>query len=128
MATWAKGLERVAIQLEFVKSFAAVSPTVFTVKPAAGGSSVEWTMTGEQNFIAKAFPLAMGGMDKAVRIWDAEGGGRQYDFPDLPQPMYTAALDSEGKIAIAGGRDGVLRVWDVEKKALTQTLTLPAKP
>ncbi len=58
--------ERVAIKLEFVKPFAAISPTVFTVKPAAGGSTVEWTMTGEQNFIAKAFMLAMGGMDKAV--------------------------------------------------------------
>jgi WD40 repeat protein len=72
--------------------------------------------------------LITGGMDKAVRIWDAEGGGRQRDFPNLPQPMYAVALDSEGKIAIAGGRDGILRVWDVEKNALTQTLTLPAKP
>ena len=72
--------------------------------------------------------LITGGMDKAVRIWDAEGGGRQRDFAGLPQPMYAAALDSAGKIAIAGGRDGVLRVWDVEGNKLLQTLMLAAKP
>ncbi len=72
--------------------------------------------------------LITGGMDKSVRIWDAEGGGRQHDFAGLPQPMYAVALDSAGKIAIAGGRDGVLRVWDVEKDKLLQTLPLPAKP
>ena len=58
--------ERVDIKLEFIKPFAGLSLTEFTVQPAASGTLVTWTMTGENAFVSKAFMLAMGGMDKAV--------------------------------------------------------------
>ena len=58
--------ERVDIKLEFIKPFAGLSLTEFTIQPAAGGATVTWTMTGENDFVSKAFMLAMGGMDKAV--------------------------------------------------------------
>ena len=58
--------EKVIINLEFIKPFASTSLTEFTVTPAAGGSNVEWAMSGENGFMAKGFMLAMGGMDKAV--------------------------------------------------------------
>ncbi|MBI2685502.1 MAG: SRPBCC family protein [Acidobacteria bacterium] len=56
----------VKIKLEFLKPFASNSITDFTVMPAGAGSKVEWTMSGESNFISKAFCLFMGGMDKAI--------------------------------------------------------------
>ena len=58
--------ERVTINLEFLKPIESTSLTEFTVKPAAGGCTVEWSMNGENNFMAKGFMLAMGGMDKVV--------------------------------------------------------------
>jgi hypothetical protein len=58
--------EKVRINLEFIKPFASTSIAEFTIAPAAGGSTVEWAMMGEHNFVAKGFMMAMGGMDKVV--------------------------------------------------------------
>jgi len=58
--------EKVVIKLEFIKPFASVADTVFTVKPSGDGSAVDWTMSGESDFVSKAFMMAMGGMDKAI--------------------------------------------------------------
>jgi hypothetical protein len=58
--------ERVDIKLEFLKPFASVAVTEFTIKPAAAGSTVEWSMHGESDFMSKAFSLVMGSMDKMV--------------------------------------------------------------
>lgn len=48
---------RVGIQLDFIKPFASSSRCDFTVTPVAGGadSEVVWSMTGTNNFMAKAF-------------------------------------------------------------------------
>ena len=58
--------EKVVINLEFIKPFASTSLTEFTVAPAPGGSTVQWAMSGENDFVSKGFMLAMGGMDKVV--------------------------------------------------------------
>ena len=61
--------EAVRIKLEFFKPFAAVNDTVFSFKPSAGGANegttVTWTMSGQNNFIAKAMCLFVD-MDKMV--------------------------------------------------------------
>jgi hypothetical protein len=59
-------VERVNINLEFLKPFASTALTEFTVMPASGGSTVEWAISGENNFMAKGFMLAMGGMEKVI--------------------------------------------------------------
>lgn len=56
----------VKIKLDFIKPFASTSSTLFEVTPEGTGSNVKWTMSGENNFISKAFCLFMGGMDKMV--------------------------------------------------------------
>ncbi|HEU0122177.1 MAG TPA: SRPBCC family protein [Bryobacteraceae bacterium] len=56
----------IRIKLEFIKPFASNALTDFTVTPSGPGSKVEWTMTGESNFLSKGFGLVMGGMDKAI--------------------------------------------------------------
>jgi Polyketide cyclase / dehydrase and lipid transport len=51
--------ERIRIRLEFIKPFAAVNATEFNLRPEGSGSAVDWTMTGENDFIGKAFSLFM---------------------------------------------------------------------
>jgi len=57
--------ELVRIKLEFLKPFAAVSTTEFMFKPEGNQTAVTWSMTGTNNFMAKAMCLFMN-MDKMV--------------------------------------------------------------
>ena len=57
--------ELIRIRLEFIKPFASLCATEFTFKPEGNQTQVTWTMTGENNFIAKAACLFMN-MDKMV--------------------------------------------------------------
>ncbi len=57
--------ERVAIDLEFVRPFAAKNVTEFTFRPDAEKTVVTWSMVGKNNFVAKAFGLIMN-IDKLV--------------------------------------------------------------
>ncbi len=57
---------RVRIRLEFIKPFASVADTAFDFAPAGSGTTVTWTMSGENDFVSKGFCLFMGGMDKAI--------------------------------------------------------------
>src|SRR5215813_7238070 len=67
--------ELIKIKLEFIKSFAAVNATDFTFTPQGNQTAVKWTMSGEKNFLMKAFML-FGNMDKMVGD-DFEKGLRQ---------------------------------------------------
>jgi hypothetical protein len=51
--------ERIRIALEFFEPFAATSTAEFTFEPEGHGTVVTWSMTGRNNFIAKAIGLAM---------------------------------------------------------------------
>lgn len=59
--------ELVRIKLEFLKPFASTSTTEFTFGGGEGElTGVTWSMTGDNNFMAKAACLFMGGMDKMI--------------------------------------------------------------
>jgi hypothetical protein len=58
--------ESVRIKLEFMKPFPSTSMTEFAMKGDGASTAVNWTTSGENNFIAKAALLMMGGMDKAM--------------------------------------------------------------
>lgn len=64
--------EHLAIELVFIKPFAATNQAVFTFAPSGGGTAVTWTMTGTNNFMGKAFCLLMD-MDKMVGGQFAQG-------------------------------------------------------
>jgi len=63
--TDAKEPDHVAIKLEFIKPFEATNNVELKLTPTATGTSVNWAMTGERNFMMKAFGLFMN-MDKMV--------------------------------------------------------------
>jgi hypothetical protein len=61
-----RGMERVRINLEFLKPFAASNVAEFTLRPvSATDTEVTWTMSGKNNFLAKTIGLCMN-MDKMV--------------------------------------------------------------
>jgi hypothetical protein len=64
--------ELIRIQLEFIKPMAGKAEAQFTFRSEGSGSSVSWTMTGQNNFIGKAMCLFMN-MDKMVGNQFAEG-------------------------------------------------------
>ena len=57
--------ERIRIDLEFLKPFRATSTAEFTFRPEGGQTVVTWSMTGQNNFIAKAVHLFMD-IDKMI--------------------------------------------------------------
>jgi WD40 repeat protein len=70
--------------------------------------------------------IVTGGGDHAICIWDINNGGQIRAFRDVTtQPIYAAALNTNGKIAAAGGREGLLYILDVEANKLITTLVPP---
>ena len=53
----------IAIELEFIKPFASVAQNTFTFTSKPDATEVSWTMSGENNFLSKAYCLFMGGME-----------------------------------------------------------------
>jgi uncharacterized protein YndB with AHSA1/START domain len=63
--TESKPSQKVGMQLEFLKPMKATNQVEFNLKPEGKGTSVEWAMSGKNNFISKAFGLVMN-MDKMI--------------------------------------------------------------
>lgn len=63
--TESRAPQLVVIRLEFLKPFKTTNRTEFTFTPQGSGTLVNWTMTGEKNFVSKAFGLIMD-MDKLI--------------------------------------------------------------
>jgi uncharacterized protein YndB with AHSA1/START domain len=76
--------ERVQLKLEFFKPMAGVSTAEFTFKPQGNQTAVTWSMSGKNNFIAKAFCLFMN-MDQMI------GGQFEKGLADLKSAAETAA-------------------------------------
>lgn len=57
--------ELIRIELDFIRPFEASCATEFHFKPEGDGTTVTWSMSGENNFVAKAFCLFMN-MDKTL--------------------------------------------------------------
>jgi len=59
--------KQVRIKLAFVRPFESTADTVFDFAAAGPGTTVTWTMSGRNdNFLAKAFCLVVGGPDRMV--------------------------------------------------------------
>lgn len=67
--------ELVRLKLEFLKPFAAVNTTEFTFTPEGDQTTVDWSLFGKNNFMAKAFCMFKS-MDNMVGK-DFEKGLRQ---------------------------------------------------
>jgi hypothetical protein len=63
--TESRPAEAVRIRTDFVKPFVGTSYSDFSLKPEGGGTAVSWTISGENDFIAKAICLFVS-MDKVL--------------------------------------------------------------
>jgi uncharacterized protein YndB with AHSA1/START domain len=63
--TESRPYERIAIRIEFFKPWKATNGVEFTLAPVGGGVSITWAMTGQKNFMCKAFSLFMN-MDRMI--------------------------------------------------------------
>lgn len=70
--------------------------------------------------------IATGG-DGKVRLIN-EGGGDARTFAGATDFMYSAAATPDGKVVIAGGQDGVLRVWNGATGTSIATFEPPKAP
>lgn len=75
--------EHISIDLEFVKPFAAKNVSEFILKPEGDKTVVTWSMSGKNNFAAKAFRLVVD-MDKMV------GGDFEKGLAQLKSVVETA--------------------------------------
>jgi uncharacterized protein YndB with AHSA1/START domain len=57
--------ERIAIRIEFFKPWKATNAVEFALTPIGNGVSIRWAMTGQKNFMCKAFSLFMS-MDRMI--------------------------------------------------------------
>ncbi len=57
--------ERIDIEIEFIKPFAATHAVSFSFEPIPTGTKVTWAMQGENDFMGKAFDLIVD-MDAAI--------------------------------------------------------------
>jgi hypothetical protein len=57
--------DQVEVQLEFIKPFASVSTSTFTLTPAAGGTEVTWTMDGPSPLMMRVMRVFMD-MDRMI--------------------------------------------------------------
>jgi hypothetical protein len=53
--------ELVKVKVDFVKPFEGTNTSEFQFKPKGDQTAVAWTMSGEHNFVGKAFCLLMNG-------------------------------------------------------------------
>ena len=65
--------------------------------------------------------------DARVRLVNASNGGIAGDYPGAADYMYSAAVSDDGKAILAGGLDGVLRIWNEQRQPVIQ-FAPPAPP
>jgi hypothetical protein len=82
--TDSKANEMVRLKLEFIKPFASTAISEFTFKPEGDKTTVSWSMSGDKNFMSKAFCLFMN-MDKMV------GGDFEKGLASLKSVVQVAA-------------------------------------
>jgi uncharacterized protein YndB with AHSA1/START domain len=75
----------VQLRLEFFKPFQATNVAEFTFQPEGAQTLVTWTMTGKNNFIAKAFGLVVD-CDKMVGGQFEQGLAQLRATVDSPAP------------------------------------------
>jgi WD40 repeat protein len=58
--------------------------------------------------------------DARVRLVNASNGGIAGDYQGATEYMYSAAVSADGKAILAGGLDGVLRIWNDQRQPVIQ--------
>jgi WD40 repeat protein len=71
--------------------------------------------------------IASGG-DKTVRMLNADTGQMGKQFAGATGFLYCCAVSTDGKVVAAGGKDGILHIWDVMVEAELKNFPSPLEP
>ena len=63
--------------------------------------------------------IASGSADTSVIIWNLRSGNRYRTFDESTDAVYAVKFSPNGEFVAAGGRDGKLRLWNLQKRTLT---------
>jgi len=63
-----------------------------------------------------------------VRIWNPENGSQVKAFDEAKDYLYSISIFAGGKLLAAGGRDQVVRVYDLKDQKLLRALDPAAAP
>jgi len=66
--------------------------------------------------------LASAGIDKIVRLWEAETGKEIQRLKGHQKPVWSVAFAPGGKVLASAGEDDHIRLWDLEKGLTLQRL------
>lgn len=66
--------------------------------------------------------LAAAGMDKAVRLWEAETGTEVRTLAGAAGEVNSLAFDKDGRSLVSGNGDGSMTIWNSESGTLLATL------
>jgi WD40 repeat protein len=63
--------------------------------------------------------------DRNVRLHNVENGGQERGYGGGNDFLYSVAVTPDGKTVVAGGQEGVLRVWNAENTQMIRTIDPP---
>jgi len=90
-------------------------------KKSFGGFKKEVTSV---HFLGIGTQVLVSAGDNVVKVVK-EDGGEVRRLPDTGAFMHTSDVTPDGKLAVGGGFDGILRVWEVNTGKLLQKFTSP---
>lgn len=90
--------EKVTMKLEFLKPFASTASTALTLAPEGDGTKVEWSMSGDYDFMSKVMCVFMD-MDKMIGKDFTEG------LANLDRVSSEAAASAQAAGDAAAGAD-----------------------
>lgn len=76
---------------------------------------------GQVRLRSSANPVAMiasGSADTSVIIWRLRSGNRYATFDEPTDAVYVVRFSPDGELVAAGGRDGKVRVWNLQRRTL----------
>ena len=79
-------------------------------------------------FIGTGGDIVSSGGDKTVRFHHTADGENYRTFEGGTDFMYSAAATGDGSLVVAGGEDGVLRVWEWHRRENRFSPSRPSRP
>jgi WD40 repeat protein len=76
-------------------------------------------------FVGKTPTFLTAGGDQTVKLWNVDNGGTMRQFAGATDFLYAISASPDGKLVVAGGEDGVARLYNGDNAQLIKALLPP---